>query len=395
MGSIMNRKEWLKSGSALLAGGLSISTLGFVPNDRSIEEIKRNLKSSRKFVSDHDFVKALQNDEPKFIRLMANENPFGPSPKAKEAFTKALEKGYQYPFMEGEAFVEKIASQEGVKFENVLITAGSSDILTACGIYYTKIGGNIVSGDPSYADMPSFAEELGAEVRWVPLTSEYKLDLKAMETKIDDNTKLVYLVNPNNPTATVLETGELKSFCKRVSKKATVFVDEAYIEYLDDPDEASMISLVREGYDVIVARTFSKLYGFAGLRMGYSIASEENTKILMDHCRGFMGISGPTIAAANVAYREMEFLNSTKAKTLASKEYLYKVLEGEGYSYIPSSTNFVMFPLNMNGERFSQEMVKRGVAVRNWEFDDKQWCRVSIGTLPQMEAFAKAFKQIS
>ncbi len=395
MGSVMNRKEWLRSGGALLAGGLSMSTLGFVPKTRSIEEIKRNLKSSRKFVSDAEFVKTLQQDAPDFIRLMANENPFGPSPKAKESIVKALEKGYQYPFIEGEAFIERIANQEGVKIENVLITAGSSDILTASGIYYTKIGGNIISADPSYADMPAFAEELGAEVRWVPLTSEYKLDLKAMEAKIDENTKLVYLVNPNNPTATVLDTEELKSFCKRVSKKATVFIDEAYIEYLDDPDGASMISLVREGYDVIVARTFSKLYGFAGLRMGYSVANEENTKILTDHCRGFMGISGPTIAAAAVAYRDFEFLDSAKAKTMASKEYLYKVLEGEGYSYIPSSTNFVMFPINMKGERFSQEMFKRGVAVRNWEFDDQYWCRVSIGTMPQMEAFAKAFKQIS
>tara|TARA_R110000868_G_scaffold304437_9_gene565109 strand:+ start:20881 stop:22056 length:1176 start_codon:yes stop_codon:yes gene_type:complete len=391
----MNRKEWIKSGGALLAGGISMATLGFAPKERNIEEIKRNLKSSRKFVSDQDFLKTLPIDEPKIIRLMANENPFGPSPKAKEAFIKALEKGYQYSFREGEAFVDRIAYQENVKVENVLMTAGSSDVLTACGIYYTKMGGNIISGDPSYSDMPSFAEELGAEVRWVPLTSEYKLDLKAMEAKIDENTKLVYLVNPNNPTATILETEELKSFCKRVSKKATVFIDEAYIEYLDDPDTASMISLVGEGYDVIVARTFSKLYGFAGLRMGYAIASKENIEILYNNCRGFMGITGPTIAAADAAYLDMEFLNSAKTKTFESKEYLYKVLEAEGYSYIPSSANFVMFPLNMKGPRFSQEMGKRGVAVRNWQFNDKQWCRVSIGTMPQMEAFAKAFQQIS
>lgn len=392
---MMNRKEWLKSSGALLAGGLSMATIGFVPKEKSIKEIKNNLKSSRKFVSDHEFSKTLAVDEPDFTRLMANENPFGPSPKAKEALIAAVEKSYQYPFMEGEAFVDQIAGQENLKAENVLITAGSSDILTACGIYYTIMGGNIISPDPSYADMPSYAEELGAEVRWVPLTSEYKLDLKGMEAEIDENTKLVYLVNPNNPTATVLETDELKAFCKRVSEKATVFIDEAYIEYLDDPDKASMASLVAEGYDVIIARTFSKLYGFAGLRMGYAISNDKNIEIITKHCRGFMGITGPTIAAANAAYRDMDFLNSAKVKTLASKEYLYKVLEDEGYSYIPSSANFVMFPINMAGPRFTQEMIKRGVGVRNWQFDGQQWCRVSIGTMLQMETFAKAFQQIS
>lgn len=394
MRSSMNRKEWLKSSGVLFTGGISMTSLGFVPRLRTKFEINRDLRSSQKFVSDLEFQQTLPDDQ-SIIRLMANENPFGPSDKAKEALIKAVDISYQYAFKELEDFATRIAEEENVDIKNVLITSGSTDVLTAGAIYYTNLGGNMVAGDPSYADMPSFAESMGAEVRWVKLNDEYKLDLKAMEAAVDENTKCVYIVNPNNPTATILDTKELTEFCKRVSKKATIFVDEAYIEYLDDPDGSSMANLVSEGYDIIIARTFSKLYGFAGLRIGYAVSSEENIKMVEENSRGYMGVSTLSISAALAAYKDFDFLNEAKTKTIESKEFLYKTLEDEGYEYIPSSTNFVMFPINMPGRRFEDEIIKRGIAVRSWEFDDKDWCRISIGTMPQMEAFAKAFKQIS
>jgi histidinol-phosphate aminotransferase len=216
-----------------------------------------------------------------------------------------------------------------------------------------------------------------------------------MEAKVDGNTGLVYLCNPNNPTATVVDTNKLKAFCERVSKKTTILIDEAYIDYLPDPQSVTLISGVKNGQNVIVARTFSKLYGFAGLRCGYIVAQPETIKILSTYTSGGMSITATTAAAAIAAYQETDFLQDALKKTLASKEYLYAVLKKEGYSYIPSSANFVLFPIKMDIQKFSEEMRKRSVGIRVWKINGQDYCRVSIGRMDEMEAFADAFKQIS
>ena len=390
----MNRKDWLKSSGTLLAGGLSALSTGFVPRVKSLGEIKRDITSTRRFISDEEYARIAPMQELK-ARLNANENPWGPSSAAKESIIESIELGNRYSFGPLRELANKIIEHEGITEDQILMAAGSSPILTAGAVYYSQLGGNIVTGDPSYSDMPSKIERFGSEVRWVPLNSEYKLDLKAMEAKVDADTKMVYICNPNNPTATVVDTAELEAFCKRVSKKATVFVDEAYIEYLDDPDAASMMHLVKEGHNVIVARTFSKLYGFAGLRVGYMAAPEEIIKAFDKYTRGGMSISATSASAALATYRETEYSDMVKANTLEGKQYLYTALEKEGYEYVPSSANFVIFPINMETRRFMQEMWKRGVGVRTWNFNDQNWCRITIGTMPEMEIFAQAFHQIS
>lgn len=328
-------------------------------------------------------------------RLSANENPFGPSTAAKKAITDALEMSYQYPFMKSRELIGKIAEYEGVKQNNILMDAGSSPLLHAAAMFYGKNGAEIITGDPSYNDLAGTAADLGSKIIKVPLTADYKLDLDAMEAKVSANTGLVYICNPNNPTATVVDTAKLKAFCERVSKKAVVFIDEAYIDYMPDPQAASMMSTVKAGQNVIVARTFSKLYGFAGLRCGYVIAQPDTIKALSNYATGMMSLSATTVAAAAAAYQEKEFLQDALKKTMASKEFLYALLKKEGYTYIPSSANFVMFPINMDGQRFSQEMNNRGVSIRTWKFNGKDWCRVSIGRMDEMQAFADAFKQLS
>jgi histidinol-phosphate aminotransferase len=147
--------------------------------------------------------------------------------------------------------------------------------------------------------------------------------------------------------------------------------------------------------NVIVAKTFSKLYGFAGLRVGYIMAQQPLIKAYENYTAGPWCLCGPSVAGALVAYKEQPYMADVLKKTLESKEYLYKVLKEEGYDYIPSHTNFVMFPVKMDGEKFMTEMMKRGVGVRFWQFENKQWCRVSIGRMDEMQAFAEAFKEIS
>ena len=328
-------------------------------------------------------------------RLLANENPFGPSPAAKKAMQDAMDTSYQYPFSQISDLSAKIAAYEGISQKNIQMNAGSSQLLLAAAIHYSKGGKNIITGDPSYDDLPSHAQHFEGKWVKVPLTADYKLDLDAMEAKVDENTGLVYICNPNNPTATVVDSGKLKAFCERVSKKTTVFVDEAYIDYLPNPQAVTLISAVKGGQNVIVARTFSKLYGFAGLRCGYIVALPETIKTLSIYTAGNFNISATTVAGAIAAYRETDFLQDALKKTIASKEYLYSVLKKEGYTYIPSSANFVMFPLKMDGQKFSEEMMKRGVGIRNWKMNGQEWCRVSIGRMDEMEAFAEAFKQLS
>ncbi|MDB5140893.1 MAG: aminotransferase class I/II-fold pyridoxal phosphate-dependent enzyme [Mucilaginibacter sp.] len=389
MANSINRRNWIKS-SALMAGGL-VFISGTMNKLAAMPGVRKMIPAA-KLVTDQSAIL----DAPPVLkaRLLANENPFGPSPAAKKAIQDAIDMSYQYPMQQTATLYGKIADYEGISQGNILMDAGSSPLLLAAALLYSKGGKSIITGDPSYEDLPSHAEKFEGKWVKVPLTAEYKLDLDAMEAKIDGNTGLIYICNPNNPTGTVLDTVKLKAFCERVSKKVPVFIDEAYIDYLPDPQGTTLISSVKAGQNVIVARTFSKLYGFAGLRCGYIVAQPETIKALSIYTTGF-SLSATTVAGAIAGYRETEFLQEAFKKTMASKEYLYSVLKKEGYTYIPSATNFVMFPLKMDGKQFVQEMMKRGVGIRNWKLNGQEWCRVSIGRMDEMEAFADAFKQLS
>ncbi len=389
MSTSMDRRKLLKAG-IFMAGGLPLAS-GFF---NELAAKPANICYQDDFISDQ--AAAFNAPAELKARLFANENPFGPSAKAKKAIEEAMGQSYQYPFMFARDLSKLIADNEGLKAENILLSAGSSPLLLAAGLYFSKKpGSNIVTGDPSYEDLPSKATRLNTKWVKVPLTSEYKLDLDAMEKAIDANTSLVYICNPNNPTATVLDIEKLKSFCHRVSEKVTVFIDEAYIDYLDDPRASSMMSTIKTGKNIIVARTFSKLHGFAGLRVGYIAAQPEMIAKLSVYTEGPNSITATSLHAAWVSYQDKDFLSGALQKTLASKNYLYSVLKAEGYDYIPSYTNFVLFPIKMDSLKFVAEMNKRGVGVRSWQFNNKQWCRVSIGRMDEMEAFAAAFKEVS
>jgi histidinol-phosphate aminotransferase len=394
MGNNISRRALLRNG-ALLAGALPFA--GSLLNTAQAAPAAVTGFAGSAFASEGWTEReiALNAPAPLKARLFANENPFGPSDKAKQAIVDILPLGYQYPMRSMGDLSSKIADFEKVKLENVFMASGSSPLLMAAALAYYKPGCNVVSGDPSYADLPSKAERIGAKWVKVPLTAEYKLDLDAMEKAVDDNTVLVYVCNPNNPTATVVDNAKLRSFVERVSRKVTVFVDEAYIDYLPDPQGTTLIPMVNNGTNVIIARTFSKLYGFAGLRCGYVVTQPETIKKLSAYTEASMSISTTTLQAAIASYQDRAFLDAALQKTNASKEYLYSVLKKEGYAYVPSSTNFVLFPIKMDGKQFTDEMMKRSVGVRFWKFNNQDWCRVSIGRMDEMEAFAAAFKELS
>src|ERR1035437_9656991 len=311
----INRRKWLKQ-SAILAGSLPFAGSLFS------SELKVTAKQPPFYscISDREFGQQAPPDLK--ARLFANENPFGPSDKAKQAILAAIDSSYQYPMQHLKLLAEKIADYEGLQPENILISAGSSPLLYAAALLYGKPGSNIISGETTYEYLPAKASYFSAKWVKIPLTKEYSLDLDAMEKAVDSNTSLVYICNPNNPTATVVDAEKLKGFCERVSKKVTVFVDEAYIDYLDNKQAITLINAVKKNQNVIVARTFSKLYGFAGLRVGYIVAKTEIITQLSNYTEGSFSISAPSIDAALAAYNDTEFLQAAFAKTVASKNFL-------------------------------------------------------------------------
>lgn len=323
-------------------------------------------------------------------KLNANENPYGPSPMALEAFKTGTSKGNRYAWRELFDLIGKIADKEGVEAENIMMGPGSSDLLEKVGMVMFFEGGNIVSADPAYMSMIRVAEATGASWKGVPLKKDWSHDLEGMEAAIDAETKLVYICNPNNPTGSITDSAALEAFCRRVSKKVPVFVDEAYLEFLPKDQQKSMVSLVAEGYDVMVARTFSKIHGMAGLRIGYMSGKKETLKKIQSITRGGMGITYPSVMAATASMDDQAFHDKSRKLNTESREYVVAELEKMGFEPVPSVTSFVLFPIAMEGKAFLEKMRGQKVAVRAFDIMDQNWCRVSMGTMDEMQQFVSA-----
>ncbi len=397
----MNRRKWFQS-SAMMAGGVALASSSPWNFAQAANQVAAQLYA----LPAHEVGNVLLARPELKARLLANENPFGPSKKAKEALMGEIDKGYLYEFEKKMEFGKMITSRYGLKtIEEVgfgpskdsfiMLGAGSTELLLAASVAYGQNGGKILSADPTYMSLIRSAQNVGAEWETVPLTKEYAHDLNRIADTVSDEHSLVYICNPNNPTGTSLDPDEMRAFCKEVSKKKPLFIDEAYIDYTPDPEKYSMMDLVAEGYNVIITRTFSKLHAFAGLRIGYTVAQPEVIAEMSKYSNGGGNIACTSIAGAIASYQDTEYHAYAREMNTKSKTFLYKTLESAGYEYIPSDTNFVLFPLRMDSKRFQEEMMKRGVGVRSWSFDNKEWCRVSIGTMQAMEYFAEAFNELS
>ncbi len=330
------------------------------------------------------------------IRIGANENPYGPPPSAREAIMKAVADGggNRYSWQEMAVLVGNIAEKEGVAPENIMMGPGSSDLLEKTALVLCADGGNVVSADPTYMSLIRVAESVGASWKAIPCKADWSHDLAAMEKAVDRDTKLVYVCNPNNPVGSVTDTQALMDFCSRVSEKVPVFVDEAYLE-LAQGATGSMVSLLNKNKNVIIARTFSKIMGMAGLRVGYIAGLKPTLDQIQKITRGGMGISFTSIMAATAALGDTGFQEMTAAENRKVKDYLCSNLKAMGYDYIPSYTNFVIFPIEMNGKEFLKKMSDKGIAVRTFDILNKPWCRVSIGTMDEIKQFAGTLKGLA
>ena len=390
----INRRNLLKKGLLTFAG------LSLMPKDTWANLVEAAQKKGEHYLFEHsysfnEFTPPLLNSKESLLTILrSNENPYGPPPIALEAFKNEAFKGNRYAWKTLDGLKEKIAKKEGVTPEQILMGPGSSDLLEKTAMVLFQHGGDVISADPSYMSLMVVAQSVGGKWKSYKLLEDSQHDLDAMEAGIDENTKLVYICNPNNPTGSITDAKKLYDFCDRVSEKVTVFVDEAYIELSKNGIKDSVVSLVAKGKDVIVLRTFSKIHGMAGLRIGYILGKEETLKKISDVTRGGMGITAPSIAAASTSMDGKEFLEDCKQKITEARDYTASYLNKKKYTVLPSETNFLIFEISMDGKEFLEKIYAKNVAVRAFNFWDKNWCRVSIGTLNEMKIFTTALEDI-
>jgi len=329
-----------------------------------------------------------------FAKLANNENPYGPSDVVLQAMTKAFKYANRYGYPDGD-LVQKIADHHGVKTDHVMIGAGSGEILEVCCSALLPEGRVIVGSDPSYAILYQNAANLKAETLKVPLLADFRQDIGSLirtTKRHHRDVGFVYLCNPNNPTGRVVTKTEVRALLDGIPDDVPVLIDEAYHHFVEDPAYATSVPYVAEGRPVIVARTFSKIAGLAGMRLGYAIASPEMLKVLRPWSTGSVNACVRWGGVAALADTEGEA--RVRRVTLELRKKTVGALEKLGYECIPSETNFFMVNLRRPMQPVQQEFRKKGVLVGRPFPPMDQHLRVSVGTPDEMDRFMVAFREI-
>ena len=326
------------------------------------------------------------------IKLSSNENPYGPSQSVRQVMTNTFDQACRYPFSALRGLVQMIAEKEGVTKDHVVVTGGSTEGLKATGLVYGLGGGEIIAADPTFQAMLRYAETFDAYVHRVPLDEQKGHDLKAMGDRVNNKTRLIFICNPNNPTGTLLDSGGLKDFCKSFDKQALIFSDEAYYDFITEPDYPSMVELVKEGRNLIVSKTFSKVYGLAGLRIGYLIARPDIATRLKAAVMANTNMLA--IEAAKEALKDEDFYKYSLLKNEEAKTMIYKTLDQLGLPYIKSHTNFVFFKSGRPIQGLISDMQKEGVLIGRPFPPLYDWARISTGTTKEVAAFSEALMRV-
>jgi histidinol-phosphate aminotransferase len=370
MSSAMDRRHWIKS-SALATAAWAIG---------------------RERMTAADASGAADGET---IYLDQNENPHGISGKARKAIIDTIKLANRYPGDETAELRDLMAAREGVPNDHVVLGAGSTEIFSLAGLLYGADGKEVLLAEPTYFGFKSYIDRIKGKLNSVPLDSRWEHDLDEMARRFTPNTSLVYICNPNNPTGTIVDSGKLRSFCESAARSAMVFVDEAYGDLVEDSRYSSMVDLVKKNANVMIARTFSKIHGLAGMRIGYGIARPEIIEQFRRIQTNFAPLSQLSIAAAKASYMDAEFLSFSKTRNAEARASFYKLLAKLGHKPIlGSQTNFVIFPIDRKPEDFVAEFRKQhNIVLRPFEFLEKKWIRVSMGTKYEMARLAGALQK--
>ena len=369
MQTTMNRRQWLTD-AALTSAALAVTRgRGLAQNSRASGAL---------------------------IKLDQNENPHGISAKVEEAIIGAVRASNRYPMRELAALRDLIAEREQVSSECVVLGAGSTEVFSLACLRYGAEGKEVVAAEPTYSGFVSYIQQIRGQLVRVPVSDRWETDLDAMTRRVTKNTSLVYICNPNNPTGTIVDGTRLRQFCEEQTRDRMVLVDEAYYELVDDARRVSMVELVRKGANVIVARTFSKIFGLAGLRVGYAIAKPEIITELRRLQTTFCPVNRLGIVAASAAYLDPEHIKLSRQRNTEARARLYPVLEQLGHKAIlDSQANFIAFEAHGGSDKLIARLRSDfNISVRSYQFLGKNWVRVSMGTKEEMDSLVSALKEI-
>ena len=326
------------------------------------------------------------------IKLASNENPLGPSPRAVEAIMNKISTLNRYPDGSGYYLKLKLSEKNGLPADRIILGNGSNELIELIIRTFLSTGEEVVQPFPTFLVYEKIVKGAGAQMISVPL-SNFKIDLKEMLKAITPKTKIIFINNPNNPTGTALLKEELLYFLREVPEDVIVVLDEAYIEFVSDKI-ANGLELLEKHPLLIILRTFSKLYGLAGLRIGYGFASEEIINY-MNRVRQPFNANTLAQAAATAALEDHEFENRTLKIIKEGLGYLQQKLDQLKIEYLPTETNFFLIKSPLGGKKTYELMLKQGVIVRSMEsYGLPDYIRINVGLPEENERFIKTLKKV-
>ncbi|MFN2477175.1 MAG: histidinol-phosphate transaminase [Chthoniobacterales bacterium] len=324
------------------------------------------------------------------IKLASNENPLGPSPKAREAMRGAIETAHLYPDGGGYYVTRALSEKLGVPADHIILGNGSNEIIEFIGHAFLRPGANIITPVHAFIAYKIIAKVFGAQTIETPAPN-FRQDLDAILTAITPDTRAIFIANPNNPTGSLIGQAAIDSFMARVPERLVVVFDEAYFEYVDQP--VNTLKFVREGRNIVVLRTFSKIHGLASARLGYGIAHPDLIKVLQKTREPF-NVNGIAQAAAVAALRDDEHQRATKRLTDEGRTYLQEQFAEMQLPFVRSAGNFVLVNVG-DGAAVFRELLQRRIIVRALKgYTLPRWIRVSIGTMAQNRACIAALREV-
>jgi histidinol-phosphate aminotransferase len=324
------------------------------------------------------------------IKLASNENPLGPSPKAMEAMRDALEKGHLYPDGGGFCLCNAVATKLDLAPENVILGNGSNEVLEFLGHAFLNPGDDVITAQYAFVVYKLIATSFGARTIEVP-SPDYQQDVDGMLAAITPKTRVIFLPNPNNPTGTLLSQREIDHFMSHVPERVVVVFDEAYFEFLDRPPDT--LRFVREGRNTVVLRTFSKIHGLAGLRIGYAVGPADLVQILHKTRQPF-NVNSIAQVGALAALEDDEHLRETKRAVDEGRAYLHEQFSKMKVRFVPGTVNFVMVNVG-DGRAIFEKLLRQGIIVRPLKgYNLPAWVRISIGTMEENRKLVAAFKEV-
>lgn len=322
------------------------------------------------------------------IKLASNENPLGPSPKAIEAIQKSLTELNRYPDADASALKTAISKEFDVLNEQVITTNGADELITLVSEAFLEAGDEIIVPSPSFSEYDFGAHIMGAKVVPVPFAENFEFDVDAIIKAVTDKTKIIYICTPNNPTGTVMAKADIEKVLESVND-VLVVIDGAYSHFADAPEYTEGIEFVKAGHPVVVLQTFSKIYGIAGLRVGFGIAPKEIIQSILKVKEPF-NVNALAQAAATAAITDTEHVRASREANKAGREQFYRTFDELGLKYTKSHANFVLVEVGPKGKEIYISLMARGVIVRYGEtWGLPEYIRVSVGTPEENDYFVE------